>query len=443
METYLISLFSHPGINWLLGLLFKSLLILGFTAGLLALTRKYLSSAMAHLFWLGALLCTALLPVTDLAARYASGGILANGGFSVFTVSVGDMGQLAERSSGPGEALLWLYGMVALALLSRLLRSAVGLYRLHRRAVPLAEESIRGQFSRLVEDIGIKRRVQLRTCDAIRSPVSYGYPAATVLVPSQFHSWPEKVRDQIFIHELSHIRRRDWPLLIFSKILCSLLWLNPLIWLASKQLHEEAEQACDSTLAALGRDRVSYAENLLQLARSQKTAGLQAPLAQPMFGSHDLTARIDNILEGKIMSHVSNTAKASLVFIILAVAFFGGGVQLLAADDAAREQEYLPVNTVVPMYPTRAADEGIEGWVLYRFTLRVDGQIDPNSIELVDSEPAGVFEQSARNALVQFEFQPRIDDGLAVDVPGVQYLFRYELEDDGEPDFGRPPPARR
>ena len=64
-------------------------------------------------------------------------------------------------------------------------------------------------------------------------------------------------------------------------------------------------------------------------------------------------------------------------------------------------------------------------------------------VAVVDIEPAGYFERSSENALLQFEFEPRIVNGEAVAVEGVQYLFRYHLQDDGQPNFNRPPPEAR
>ena len=152
--------------------------------------------------------------------------------------------------------------------------------------------------------------------------------------------------------------------------------------------------------------------------------------------------RIKNILEGKLGRNISRRTLSALILSISVLAIAGNGVQLFAAEDDPRDQEFLPTRTQTPSYPQRAADAGIEGWILYSFTVRADGLIDPNSVALIDAEPAGYFETSAKNALLGFEFEPRVRNGLAEDVPGVQYLFRYELENDGAPDFNRPPPQR-
>ena len=63
------------------------------------------------------------------------------------------------------------------------------------------------------------------------------------------------------------------------------------------------------------------------------------------------------------------------------------------------------------------------------FTVNGLGNVDEDSIEVVDAEPANIFDRSSMRAATRFKFQPRVVDGAGVAVPGVQYLFRYQLEE--------------
>jgi TonB family protein len=92
--------------------------------------------------------------------------------------------------------------------------------------------------------------------------------------------------------------------------------------------------------------------------------------------------------------------------------------------------DYLPLIAVQPQYPTVAANDGIEGWALVSFTVREDGLVEEDTVAIVDAEPATVFNKTATRAAVKFEFQPRVVNGKAVPVPGVQYLFRFQLEEE-------------
>ncbi|MBG11295.1 MAG: hypothetical protein CMD92_09075 [Gammaproteobacteria bacterium] len=104
----------------------------------------------------------------------------------------------------------------------------------------------------------------------------------------------------------------------------------------------------------------------------------------------------------------------------------------LALDNAsisATDGDYLPLVAIAPQYPTRAAQRGIEGWCLVSFTVDGMGNVVEDTITVVDAEPASIFDRSSMRAATRFKFQPRVVDGQGVEVPDVQYLFRYQLEE--------------
>jgi protein TonB len=105
------------------------------------------------------------------------------------------------------------------------------------------------------------------------------------------------------------------------------------------------------------------------------------------------------------------------------------GLELSNASIAATDGDYLPLVAIAPQYPTRAAQRGIQGWCLVSFTVNGLGNVEEDTIEVVDAEPANIFDRSSIRAAARFKFQPRVVDGQGVDVAGVQYLFRYQLED--------------
>ena len=105
------------------------------------------------------------------------------------------------------------------------------------------------------------------------------------------------------------------------------------------------------------------------------------------------------------------------------------GLELSNASISATDGDYLPLVAIAPQYPTRAAQRGIQGWCLVSFTVDGLGNVVEETITVVDAEPASIFDRSSERAAARFKFQPRVVDGKGVEVAGVQYLFRYELED--------------
>ena len=99
------------------------------------------------------------------------------------------------------------------------------------------------------------------------------------------------------------------------------------------------------------------------------------------------------------------------------------------ASIAATDGDYLPLVAIAAQYPERARARDIEGWCIVSFTVDGQGNVVKDSIEVVDAEPPEIFNRSSIQAAARFRFQPRVRDGVGVEVPGVQYLFRYQFDD--------------
>jgi len=90
------------------------------------------------------------------------------------------------------------------------------------------------------------------------------------------------------------------------------------------------------------------------------------------------------------------------------------------------EGDYLPIVKVAPIYPNRALTRGIEGYCVVMYTVTRQGTTkDPVVIE--DQCTSSLFHSASVNAALKFKYKPRIMDGEAVEVPGVQNKFTYEI----------------
>jgi protein TonB len=90
------------------------------------------------------------------------------------------------------------------------------------------------------------------------------------------------------------------------------------------------------------------------------------------------------------------------------------------------EGDYLPIVKVAPIYPNRALTRGIEGFCVVQYTVTSLGTTkDPVVVESQCS--SSLFHRASVNAALKFKYKPRIMDGQAVEVPGVQNKFTYEI----------------
>lgn len=91
--------------------------------------------------------------------------------------------------------------------------------------------------------------------------------------------------------------------------------------------------------------------------------------------------------------------------------------------------EYLPIVKVDPIYPRRALEQGIEGSVLVRYTVTTSGAT--KDVIVIEADPRGYFERAAVKAAEKYKYKPRIINGVAVEVVGVQTRIHFGLEGDG------------
>lgn len=109
----------------------------------------------------------------------------------------------------------------------------------------------------------------------------------------------------------------------------------------------------------------------------------------------------------------------------------GPGQELVPYSDAEmremlRLRQMLPSEVVEPIYPPLAKQEGIEGWCQVSYTVTETGAM--SDIFIVDADPPNVFDYACIQAAEQFKYEPRLRNGVPIAIPNVQYVFRFNLD---------------
>jgi protein TonB len=117
----------------------------------------------------------------------------------------------------------------------------------------------------------------------------------------------------------------------------------------------------------------------------------------------------------------ASASKNSFAADIQADAGLSGSLNLDSNDG-----DYLPIVKVAAVYPRRAQTRGIEGFVVVEFTVTKTGAVTSPSV--VHAEPEGVFDRAALDAVVKFKYKPRVVDGVAMAVAGVQNKISFEID---------------
>jgi protein TonB len=91
------------------------------------------------------------------------------------------------------------------------------------------------------------------------------------------------------------------------------------------------------------------------------------------------------------------------------------------------DSDVLPLVRVEPIYPRRANERGIEGWVYLRFTITTAGTVrDPI---VVDADPPNVFDRAATRAVLKWKYKPIMVDSKPVEQSGIEVVMTFELEE--------------
>lgn len=117
----------------------------------------------------------------------------------------------------------------------------------------------------------------------------------------------------------------------------------------------------------------------------------------------------------------ANAVKSSFAAEIQTDMGLTGGMSLDSGDG-----DYLPIVKVAAIYPRRAQSRGIEGFVIVEFVVTKTGAVT-NAV-VVQGQPEGVFDRAALDAVAKFKYKPRVVDGVAMEVAGVQNKISFEID---------------
>lgn len=236
-------------------------------------------------------------------------------------------------------AIAWVAG-VLFCLVWLLTRVAVG-KRLIMRCCAACEtwdELLSDACARL--DLG--RHVRLYESGDIKAAVTIGAINPAIVVPAGSTAWPIERRRYILSHELAHVKRWDGLVEILVLVTTSIYWLNPLVWLAAKQLRIERERDCDDVVLNAGAKPSDYAMFLMDIAAELGTPPRPAWQLSTISQGSNLKDRIMCILDPKI--NRKRGARATVIiscFLILSLILplSMSGIWETQAQEKAKQEE--------------------------------------------------------------------------------------------------------
>ena len=89
------------------------------------------------------------------------------------------------------------------------------------------------------------------------------------------------------------------------------------------------------------------------------------------------------------------------------------------------DRDVVPLVRIEPQYPMRAKQRGVEGWVELMFTITPVGTVA--DVAVTASHPGTIFNKAAVQAVGRWKYNPKVEDGVAIERPGVRIRISFGL----------------
>jgi beta-lactamase regulating signal transducer with metallopeptidase domain len=156
---------------------------------------------------------------------------------------------------------------------ARLIAGVGYINRIRRRQVQPPTEYWIKRISEMARTMGVRHKLQMLQSELVKVPMVAGFFKPVILIPAQFLlKLSESDIEAILLHELAHIRRRDFWMNLMQRIATLFYFFNPgLLWISSL-ISEERENCCDEMAIEKLGNRKSYISALLSFEELNQTA---------------------------------------------------------------------------------------------------------------------------------------------------------------------------
>ena len=196
----------------------------------------------------------------------------------------------------PYLALVYLIGALLMAL--RVVKSIIACRVILRSAILIDDPAVAQLLSQCLAKIRCHFHPILCTSTRVAVPVVIGILRPMILIPPALVTGlsPEQW-ESILLHELAHLRRFDHIVVVWQRLIESILFFHPVVWMLSRRLDTDRELCCDDLVLSNGANPLHYAGALCRVAEFVHESRPQ-PLVVAATGSvsGELVSRVRRVL---------------------------------------------------------------------------------------------------------------------------------------------------
>ena len=205
--------------------------------------------------------------------------------------------QMARGGIGARIAILALYSAGATFFLARILMGWIFARHLVRHSTRVSCDNP----STVLENA------------AIATPMTAGILSTCVLLPVEWHRWPDEKLRAVLAHENAHVARRDAFVALLARLNRAIFWFHPLAWWLERVVAQAAEHACDEAAVRQTGHPRRYAGMLLDMAAAVQNRGRRVSWQTlGVDGSGLLERRIARLLQEPEMARMSALRRSGI-----------------------------------------------------------------------------------------------------------------------------------
>ena len=158
-------------------------------------------------------------------------------------------------------SIIWISG-TGIFLLIVIASYFIYIHKKRKNAISMEENSV---LIKAKKELGIRRNIRVRMSPDVGSPMLVGVFFPVVYMPCKEIS--QDMMRLVFLHELTHYKRKDLMIKWFALFVNAVHWFNPLSYLISANLSEACEVSCDMevTKNMTDEEQKLYMKTILEL----------------------------------------------------------------------------------------------------------------------------------------------------------------------------------